>query len=35
MDWQRRAAAPESNRAERLRHLLERGKLADDLRWRD
>jgi nucleoside-diphosphate-sugar epimerase len=35
MDWQRRAAAPESNRAERLRHLLERGKLTDDLRWRD
>ncbi len=33
IDWQRRAAAPESNRAERLRHLLDRGKLADDLRW--
>jgi nucleoside-diphosphate-sugar epimerase len=33
-DWQRRASAPESNRARRLLHLLERGELNDDLRWR-
>ena len=33
-DWQRRAAAPESNRARWLRQLLERGELDDDLRWR-
>ncbi len=33
-DWQRRASAPESNRARRLQHLLERGELGDDLRWR-
>lgn len=33
-DWQRRAAAPQSNRAGRLRHLLELGELGDDLRWR-
>ena len=34
-DWQRYASAPESNRAGRLRHLLERGELTDDLRWND
>jgi hypothetical protein len=33
-DWQRKAAAPQSNRAGRLRHLLEQGELNDDLRWR-
>jgi nucleoside-diphosphate-sugar epimerase len=33
-DWQRKAAAPQSNRAGQLRHLLEQGELNDDLRWR-
>jgi nucleoside-diphosphate-sugar epimerase len=33
-DWQRCASAQESNRARRLRHLLDRGELTDDLRWR-
>jgi nucleoside-diphosphate-sugar epimerase len=33
-DWQRRAAALESNRARGLRHLLERGDFGDDLRRR-
>ncbi len=35
MDWQRRAAAPESNRTARLRYLLDQGELTDELRWRD
>lgn len=34
MEWQRRASAPESNRARCLAQLLERGELHDDLRWR-
>ena len=33
-DWQRRAAAHGSNRARRLNHLLQRGELSDDVRWR-
>ena len=33
-DWKRKAAAPQSNRAGQLRHLLEQGELNDDLRWR-
>jgi hypothetical protein len=34
-DWQRCASAQEGNRAGRLRHLLERRELTDDLRWND
>lgn len=33
-DWQRCASAQGSNRARRLRQLLDRGELTDDLRWR-
>lgn len=33
-DWQRRASAPNSNRARGLQNLLERGELTDDLCWR-